>query len=308
MPTDPIVAGTDGSPSAQLAVDRAGELAKALETTVHVVSAHSSASAGEWMAAAGGVAVAERADVEQGQQAAEKIVAEARNRLQRWGINVQTHVCQGEPAQALITVAEGEHAQMIVVGNRGMTGVRRLLGSVPNRVSHHARCGVLIVATQLRSRPGGPSLTGGSIVVGTDGSGGATRAVTEAIDLAKALGTELHIVSSYKPLRRTRVSGAPESGAEVWAPLPDSLVETVLDQAAARARGVKATTHALEEDPADALLDIAAKTDAAMIVVGSKGMHGAEQVRLGNVPNQISHKGLCSVLIVLTGSGNSTDN
>lgn len=308
MPTDPIVAGTDGSPSAQLAVDRAGELAKALETTVHVVSAHSSASAGEWMAAAGGVAVAERADVEQGQQAAEKIVAEARNRLQRWGINVQTHVCQGEPAQALITVAEGEHAQMIVVGNRGMTGVRRLLGSVPNRVSHHARCGVLIVATQLRSRPGGPSLTGGSIVVGTDGSGGATRAVTEAIDLAKALGAELHIVSSYKPLRRTRVSGAPESGAEVWAPLPDSLVETVLDQAAARARGVKATTHALEEDPADALLDIAAKTDAAMIVVGSKGMHGAEQVRLGNVPNQISHKGLCSVLIVLTGSGNSTDN
>jgi len=308
MPRDPIVAGTDGSPSAQLAVDRAGELAKALETTVHVVSAHSSASAGEWMAAAGGVAVAERADVEQGQQAAEKIVAEARNRLQRWGINVQTHVCQGEPAQALITVAEGEHAQMIVVGNRGMTGVRRLLGSVPNRVSHHARCGVLIVATQLRSRPGGPSLTGGSIVVGTDGSGGATRAVTEAIDLAKALGAELHIVSSYKPLRRTRVSGAPESGAEVWAPLPDSLVETVLDQAAARARGVKATTHALEEDPADALLDIAAKTDAAMIVVGSKGMHGAEQVRLGNVPNQISHKGLCSVLIVLTGSGNSTDN
>jgi nucleotide-binding universal stress UspA family protein len=310
MPRDPIVAGTDGSPSAKLAVDKAGELAQALETSVHVVSAYSSTSSAERMAAAGGVAVAEKAGVEQAQKAAEKIVAEARDRLQSWGIGVQTHVCSGEPAQALIAVAEAEHAQMIVVGNRGMTGVRRLLGSVPNRVSHHAQCGVLIVPTQLRSRPGGPSLKGGSIVVGTDGSAGATRAVTKAIDLAKALGAELHIVSSYKPLRRTRVSGAPESGAEVQAPLPESLVESVLDQAAAtaRARGVDATIHALKEDPADALLGVAATADAAMIVVGSKGMHGAEQIRLGNVPNQISHKGLFSVLIVLTSHGNSTEN
>jgi nucleotide-binding universal stress UspA family protein len=46
-------------------------------------------------------------------------------------------------------IAEAEHAQMIVVGNRGMTGGRRVLGSVPNDVSHYARCGVLIVPTEL---------------------------------------------------------------------------------------------------------------------------------------------------------------
>jgi nucleotide-binding universal stress UspA family protein len=309
MSTHPIVAGTDGSPSADLAVDKAGELAHALEASVHVVTAYSTTSAAEWMAAAGGVALAEKAGVEQSQQAAEKIVAEARDRLQSWGIDVETHIREGEPAQELIAVAEAEHARMIVVGNRGMTGVRRLLGSVPNRVSHHAQCGVLIVPTQLRSRPGGPALTGGSIVVGTDGSGGATRAVTQAIDLAKALGAKLHIVSSYKPLRRTRVSGAPESLAEVRAPLPDSLVESVLDQAAAaaRARGVEATIHALKDDPVDALLGVASDADAAMVVVGSKGMHGTEQVRLGNVPNQISHKGVCSVLIVLTGRTGKAD-
>ena len=46
-----------------------------------------------------------------------------------------------------MSVAANEEAEMIVVGNRGMSGARRMLGSVPNRVSHHARCGVLIVPT-----------------------------------------------------------------------------------------------------------------------------------------------------------------
>ena len=81
------------------------------------------------------------------QQAAQEIVDRTSARLKREGIQVVTHVCQGEPAEVLMTVAGEEHAQMIVVGNRGMAGARRVLGSVPNRVSHHARCGVLIVPT-----------------------------------------------------------------------------------------------------------------------------------------------------------------
>jgi nucleotide-binding universal stress UspA family protein len=321
MSRDPIVAGTDGSPTAQLAVERAAELAQALGADVHVVSAHPSISAADRMTAIGGfgtppvtcsgepmaplgtVAVAERVDVEQAQMAAEKIVSRTGSRLESWGIAVETHVGSGEPAQVLIAVAEDERAQMIVVGNRGMTGVHRLLGSVPNRVAHHAPCDVLIVPIRLRSRRGGASFWGGPIIVGTDGSGGATRALHEAIRLAKALESELRIVASHKPYRRTRASGAPEAGAEVWAPLSDSLVESVLEQgvAEARADGVKATTSAPEDDPADALLQIAAKNDAAMIVVGSKGIHGAKRVTLGNVPNQISHKGVCSVLIVPDG-------
>jgi nucleotide-binding universal stress UspA family protein len=63
---------------------------------------------------------------------------------------------------------------------------------------------------------------------------------------------------------------------------------------------VKVTTHAIERDPADALLEVAAEVQAAMIVVGSKGMHGARRLTLGNVPNQISHKARCNVLIVCT--------
>jgi nucleotide-binding universal stress UspA family protein len=147
MSSDPIVAGTDGSAGAELAVDRAGELAQALGASVHVVAVLASASPPERAAAGGGVATAERGAIEQ-TQAGAKLVANSRDRLEARGVNVQTHVRTGDPAAELIKVAEAEHAQMIVVGNRGMRGARRMLGSVPNAVSHHARCGVLIVPTQ----------------------------------------------------------------------------------------------------------------------------------------------------------------
>jgi len=143
---------------------------------------------------------------------------------------------------------------------------------------------------------------GDAIVVGTDGSETARRALDEAVRLAKALDAELHVVSAFKPLRGARISGAPEGAAKVWAPLPDSKVEATLGEAAAvvRSREVKVTTHAIQEDPVDAILEVARRVQAEMIVVGSKGMHGATRLTLGNVPNQISHKARCNVLIVAT--------
>ena len=64
------------------------------------------------------------------------------------GAEVRTHARQGDPADALLDVAEELGADVIVVGNKGMTGAKRfLLGSVPNKVSHHAPCSVLIIRT-----------------------------------------------------------------------------------------------------------------------------------------------------------------
>jgi nucleotide-binding universal stress UspA family protein len=143
-----------------------------------------------------------------------------------------------------------------------------------------------------------------SIVVGTDGSDTARQAVSEAVRLAKALGAQLHVVSAFEPLRGAHVSGAPEGAAKVWQPLPDDQVESILTQAAAgiRLADVEVTTHAVREDPADALISVAEKVGATMIVVGSKGMHGARRLALGNVPNKVSHRARCNVLIVATGS------
>jgi nucleotide-binding universal stress UspA family protein len=139
------------------------------------------------------------------------------------------------------------------------------------------------------------------IVVGTDGSEQANVAVSEAIRLAKSLGADLHLVSAFRPLRGARIAGAPDAAAKVWAPLPDAGVEAILSEAAAqvRLREVPVEIHALEGEPAHALLKVAEEVGASMIVVGSRGMHGPRRV-LGSVPNTVAHKAHCNVVIVAT--------
>ena len=141
-----------------------------------------------------------------------------------------------------------------------------------------------------------------AIVVGTDGSDSAKRAVKEAVRIARALGGELHVVAAFRPLRGAHVTGAPDGAAAVWQPLPDSVVEATLSEAAAAVRmsDVPVATHAVQKDPDDAILEIADKVGASMIVVGNRGMHGARRFALGNVPNKVSHRARCNVMIVAT--------
>lgn len=142
------------------------------------------------------------------------------------------------------------------------------------------------------------------IVVGTDGSDTAAQAVRQAIELAKISNAQLEIVSAFQPVPRRRVeseqSEAPVDVQHEFGPRED--VNFVLDAAAAEARkaGVEVQTHAIEADPADAILNIAEKFDADLIVVGNKGMTGARRYFLGSVPNNVSHHAPCSVIIVRT--------
>jgi len=136
-----------------------------------------------------------------------------------------------------------------------------------------------------------------AIVVGTDGSETAKRAVAEAVRLASALGAHLHIVSAYDRPRST-----PSAGGHALPPLlDDGVVESKLAAAAALARddGVEVTTHAVRLDPTDAIMSVAGEVGASMIVVGNQGMHGAKRM-LGSVPNSVSHRARCNVLIVAT--------
>jgi nucleotide-binding universal stress UspA family protein len=130
-----IVVGTDGSETAERAVDRAGMLARALGVNVHVVSGYS-ANASQMAARSG-----------EDRTRAQQHVERAQRRLAESGVTSETHIWAGNAAEALLTTADEQGAQMIVVGNRGMTGARRMLGSVPNDVSHRAKCSVLIVPT-----------------------------------------------------------------------------------------------------------------------------------------------------------------
>jgi nucleotide-binding universal stress UspA family protein len=142
-----IVVGTDGSDTANQAVRQAVELALAVGASIDLVSAYAPVPAQrlseerrqapedlQW-------AITPREDVDATLAAAAEIAQQA-------GINVEVFPRQGDPADAILDVAEERDADLIIVGNKGMTGAKRfLLGSVPNKVSHHAPCSVLIIRT-----------------------------------------------------------------------------------------------------------------------------------------------------------------
>jgi nucleotide-binding universal stress UspA family protein len=142
------------------------------------------------------------------------------------------------------------------------------------------------------------------IVVGTDGSETAAEAVRQAVDLAKLAGAALSIVSAYEPVPKRRLEGEKQDApADVQYEIgPREDVNLVLDAAAAEARkeGIEVQTHPVEDDPADAILNVAEETGADLIVVGNKGMTGARRFLLGSVPNNVSHHAPCSVMIVRT--------
>ena len=142
-----IVVGTDGSETAAEAVRQAADLAKLAGAQLTIVSAYEPVSQrrveGEQLDVPADVQheIGPREDVN-------LILDGAAAEAKKAGIEVQTHPVEADPAEAILNVAEETGADLIVVGNKGMTGARRfLLGSVPNKVSHHAPCSVIIVRT-----------------------------------------------------------------------------------------------------------------------------------------------------------------
>jgi nucleotide-binding universal stress UspA family protein len=139
-----IVVGTDGSETAKEAVSEAIRLAKAFDAELHVVSAYKPLRGAHVSGAPAGAAKVWQPLPD---SRVEAILQEAAAAVRLRDVPVKTHTSEEEPADALLSVASQVDAKLIVVGNRGMQGARRVLGSVPNKVAHHASCNVLIVAT-----------------------------------------------------------------------------------------------------------------------------------------------------------------
>lgn len=138
-----IVVGTDGSGSAKSAVAHAAELARLTGATLHVVCAQQApALAGSPEFIASGVDVT-AITAEITAAALDEAVAQA----SAMGVTVKRHDPVGPPASCLVEAAAALDADLVVVGNRGMHGTRRLLGSIPNKVAHNAACHVLVVST-----------------------------------------------------------------------------------------------------------------------------------------------------------------
>jgi len=140
-----------------------------------------------------------------------------------------------------------------------------------------------------------------TVAVGTDGSETASKAVDFAFDVAEKFGAKVVICSSYKPVSEDRVRQAQKDAPEdiQWSINPTQEVDAALRsvEERARERGIEAVSEAREGDPADVLCEIAEQHGADVLVVGNRGMHRRV---LGSVPNSVSHKAPCSVMIVKT--------
>jgi nucleotide-binding universal stress UspA family protein len=138
-----IVVGTDGSETASQALRQAADLAKSTGAKLHIVSAYSPASGIKVEGAPDRASWMVGPDTQ-----VDSVLDEAAGSLHAQGIEAERHARKGDPADALLNVAAEHDADLIVVGNKGMTGAKRfLLGSVPDKISHHAPCSVLIVRT-----------------------------------------------------------------------------------------------------------------------------------------------------------------
>jgi nucleotide-binding universal stress UspA family protein len=137
------------------------------------------------------------------------------------------------------------------------------------------------------------------VAVGTDGSETAGEAVREAVELARRYGAELVLVSAFQdpepgPLDRR------EASVELqWAFSPTARLKEILarTEAEVRREGIECSTLAEPGDPAEVIVRLVEESGADPLVVGNKGM---QRRVLGSVPNTITHKAPCSVLVVKT--------
>jgi nucleotide-binding universal stress UspA family protein len=134
-----VAVGTDGSDTAAEALRMASEVARRFEAEVVLLSAFDESRAGN--------AARDREDQWSYSPASRlrELLSRAEEDLRKEGLQARTMVGEGDPAEVLVRLAEECDADVLVVGNKGMQ--RRVLGSVPNTVTHRAPCSVIVVKT-----------------------------------------------------------------------------------------------------------------------------------------------------------------
>jgi nucleotide-binding universal stress UspA family protein/nitrite reductase/ring-hydroxylating ferredoxin subunit len=254
-----IVVGTDGSETAARALDKAARLARHVDGRVVIVTAS--------------------APIGMTDDVAEEVLTYAREAVRRTGLEAETVLREGNPAEVVAGVAADVGADLIAVGNVGMGRSRRLrLGGVAEHVAIRSQSDLLVVYTKEQREAGDRPYR--RIVVGHDGSPTAAEATRKAFDLGMVFGVGVTVVY---------VAGDPVVGS------------IVLERAkASKPRGLGVQTELVEGEPAAMIVDVARRQEADLVVVGNKGLTGARRVLLGSVPSQVAHGALSDVLIAKT--------
>jgi nucleotide-binding universal stress UspA family protein len=256
-PSTSIVAGIDGSTGARSAALVAGTLATQLRD--RLVLAHAADDPPVFPYGDGRIRELNR----------RRAVRAGASMLERAGrgLQAETRVVLGDPAESLADIAEEEAAELLVVGARGLSGrAAALLGSVSQRLAVTAGCPVLIVPPGAGDRFLRDADTDGRIVCGVDGSDESRRALAVAARLAKRLDADVDPVF-VDPLRG-------------WHDAPPIPVRVEVG------------------DPVHALREQAAGAGVRMLAVGSRGHGPVRRALLGSVSAALTATAPCPVLVV----------
>ena len=259
-----IIVGIDGSDGSRTALRWAARTAVAQGAPLRAIAA--------WQYPASAVTPAGPANLpgpdEMDEHTCDAVRAVVREELGADADRVEVEARRG-PAASVLLAAARSGADMIVVGARGLGGFAGLLlGSVSQECVEHSPCPVVVLRGEAH-----PS--GGPIVVGLDGSEGATRALDWAIDLAEA--TDAHIVAVNAPIlgANNAMMDAASQSLEQWcAPIAERSVphETLVEPGDART----------------ALEHVADDTDASLLVVGTRGLGPVRGLLLGSVAGYLA--------------------
>ncbi|HEY7540833.1 MAG TPA: universal stress protein [Methylomirabilota bacterium] len=229
---------------------------------------------------------------------AQEVTEEARATLAPRGFTIETGVAEGDPRKEIVRQADEWKADLVVLGARGLGGVKRfLLGSVSDAVARHATCPVLIVKGRRRKL--------GSVLVAMDGAEDSFQAVRFLRSLVLPRQTRVRLLSVVQRLRYPTT--APQS---VHGQLVRMLKEleaerrAELDKVLERAAGqlddkiTRVTRSTPTGDPAEEIVAAAQNFDTDLVVVGARGVGGVARVLLGSVSERVLHHARCPVLIV----------
>ena len=210
------------------------------------------------------------------------------------GVQCELIVHHGdEPYKLLVDDAARMQADVIVMGRRGRTGLKRLMmGSVTAKVIGHSHCKVLVV-------PAAAELDWKNVLAATDGSKQGNKAVTEAITIAKRCGACLTIVSSIAADDLVELEDSSLFLKDIAGQVLSQMEKNISElKELALKEGVKAEGFVLSGKAAEAITNTAKESNADLIVVGSHGRTGLDRLLMGSVTERVIGLSSCAVLVV----------
>ncbi len=282
-----LLLSTDGSDFSEGAIREAIALAKECSSKLFIVSVVETNPEYETLAPQ---------LVEKEIQKAKDLLTSIKERVSKEGVDCETIVRQGEDSYSyIVDEASKRGAEMIIMGRRGRTGLKRLvMGSVTAKVIGHASCDVLVVPKEAK-------VGLKRILLATDGSRYSEKAAVKAIGMAKRTGAHLVVVSvvpseSISPLDIVHSEMHRDLIAEKEQKAAQCYIDGVREKA--DKDGVRIEGLILEGRPYEAITSVASEKKADLIVIGSHGKTGLEKLLMGSVAERVIVLSPCAVLVV----------